>query len=52
MQPTFTHVPPRPHVVPCGDGVTKSAIPTFILYFDASFAAAVPPGPPPITKKL
>ncbi len=24
MQPTFTHVPPKPHVTPFGVGVTKS----------------------------
>lgn len=26
--PTFTHVPPNPHLEPTGDGFTKSAIPT------------------------
>lgn len=29
MQPTFTQVPPRPHVVPWGDGFTKSNTATF-----------------------
>jgi len=30
MQPTLTQVPPRPHVVPCGVGTTKSHTATFL----------------------
>lgn len=51
MQPTFTQVPPKPHFVPYGDGLTKSANPTFAPWMAAYFAAARPPEPPPITKK-
>jgi len=51
MQPTFTHVPPRPHLVPTGLGATKSANPTFAPSYAASLLAANPPEPPPITKK-
>eukprot|EP00966_Prymnesium_polylepis_P170725 3946469-Prymnesium_polylepis.1 len=49
MQPTLTHVPPRPHVVPAGDGLTKSQTATFLPSFAAFFEAASPPEPPPIT---
>ena len=51
MHPTFTHVPPNPHFVPWGEGLTKSAKPTLAPYVAAYFAAANPPEPPPITKK-
>lgn len=51
MHPTFTHVPPNPHVVPKGEGFTKSAKPTFFPRETACFADAIPPEPPPITKR-
>lgn len=50
IQPTFTQVPPRPHVVPIGEGLTKSATATLALNYAASFEEAIPPDPPPITK--
>lgn len=50
MHPTLTHVPPMPHFDPMGEGLTKSARPTLIPYYAASFAEANPPLPPPITK--
>ena len=50
MQPTFTHVPPMPQVVPCGDGRTKSHSPTRAPSLAASLAHARPPDPPPMTK--
>ena len=49
IHPTLTHVPPIPHLVPSGDGLTKSARPTFAPYDAAVRAAARPPEPPPIT---
>lgn len=49
MHPTFTHVPPSPHVVPAGLGLTKSRHIVFAPCFAASFAAASPPEPPPMT---
>jgi len=30
MHPTLTQVPPIPHLVPGGDGLTKSATATFL----------------------
>lgn len=51
MQPTLTQVPPRPHVEPTGDGLTKSARATFAPYYTAHLAAEIPPEPPPITNK-
>jgi len=51
MHPTLTQVPPSPHLVPTGDGLTKSATPTLAPKSAASLAAARPPDPPPITKK-
>ena len=49
MHPTLTQVPPRPHVVPCGVGFTKSQTATFLPYLAAAFEQARPPEPPPIT---
>mmetsp|Transcript_80966 Transcript_80966/g.175013 ORF Transcript_80966/g.175013 Transcript_80966/m.175013 type:complete len:253 (+) Transcript_80966:1007-1765(+) len=49
MQPTFTQVPPKPQVVPCVEGFTKSATPTFSHPVAAYLAQAIPPEPPPIT---
>lgn len=49
MQPTFTHVPPRPHLVPRGVGLTKSRQATLAPFATASLAQAKPPEPPPIT---
>lgn len=51
MQPTFTHVPPKPQDVPFGEGLTKSAKPTLAPLEAAAEAADSPPEPPPITKK-
>lgn len=51
MHPTFTHVPPNPHYVPNGDGLTKSAIATLTPYLAAALAQLNPPLPPPITNK-
>lgn len=51
MHPTFTHVPPIPHDVPGGDGLTKSATPTFFPYEAAAREHESPPEPAPITKK-
>ncbi len=50
IQPTFTQVPPRPHVVPIGEGLTKSANATLALNYAASFEEANPPDPPPINQ--
>lgn len=50
MQPTFTHVPPNPHLDPTGEGFTKSASPTLTPKFAASCAQAKPPDPPPMIK--
>ena len=36
MQPTFTQVPPSPHVVPLGEGLTKSRHATFAPWAPAS----------------
>ena len=44
-------VPPKPHFVPAGDGLTKSASPTFAPYEAAALEDASPPEPPPITKR-
>lgn len=49
MHPTFTHVPPRPHFVPGGDGFTKSARPTVAPRLAAVLAQERPPDPPPMT---
>lgn len=49
MQPTFTQVPPRPHVVPLGVGFTKSQTATLAPRLAASLDAAKPPEPPPMT---
>jgi len=51
MQPTLTHVPPRPHLVPEGVGLTKSAIATFLPAREECLAAETPPDPPPITNR-
>jgi len=51
MQPTLTQVPPRPHLVPEGVGVTKSATATFLPAREACLAADIPPEPPPMTKR-
>jgi len=51
MHPTLTQVPPRPHLVPWGEGLTKSARPTLAPLAAAAEAAESPPDPPPITKK-
>ena len=51
MQPTLTHVPPRPHVVPAGDGFTKSQTATFLPSLAAAFEQARPPEPPPMTSR-
>ena len=37
----WTHVPPRPQAVPCGDGFTKSQTTTRLPSCAASFEAAV-----------
>ena len=47
--PTLTQVPPRPQVVPCGVGLTKSQTATFLPYLAAALEQARPPEPPPIT---
>lgn len=44
-------IPPNPHLVPWGDGLTKSANPTLAPSATAALAHAKPPEPPPITKK-
>ncbi len=44
-------LPPRPHLVPANEGLTKSASPTLAPYEAAAEAAASPPEPPPITNK-
>mmetsp|Transcript_22776 Transcript_22776/g.51540 ORF Transcript_22776/g.51540 Transcript_22776/m.51540 type:complete len:211 (-) Transcript_22776:102-734(-) len=51
MQPTFTHVPPKPQVVPAGEGLTKSQTATFFPSLAAFFEHASPPEPPPITSR-
>lgn len=51
IHPTLTQVPPKPHLVPRGDGVTKSSTATLAPKFTASLAHASPPDPPPITTK-
>ena len=51
MHPTLTHVPPSPHVVPGGDGFTKSHTATFLPSFAARFEHASPPEPPPMTTR-
>lgn len=51
MHPTLTHVPPSPHVVPIGDGCTKSARATFAPRFAPHLADEIPPDPPPITNR-
>jgi len=40
-------LPPTPQVDPNGDGITKSAIPTFAPNVAASLEQAIPPEPPP-----
>ena len=47
----MTQVPPRPHDVPIGVGLTKSARATFLPIVAACLAAEIPPEPPPITNK-
>lgn len=49
MQPALTHVPPMPHLVPRGEGTTKSKRSTFADRLAASRASAKPPLPPPMT---
>ena len=44
-------IPPKPHFVPAGDGLTKSANPTLAPLAAAALAHAKPPDPPPMTKK-
>lgn len=44
-------MPPNPHLVPKGDGFTKSAKATLAPNFAAYLAQARPPEPPPITNK-
>jgi len=51
MQPTLTHVPPSPHVVPAGDGFTKSHTATFLPNLAAAFEHERPPEPPPMTTR-
>lgn len=51
MHPTLTQVPPRPHVVPGGDGLTKSKQATLRPSLEASFAQERPPEPPPMTTR-
>lgn len=51
IQPTLTQVPPKPHLVPCGDGLTKSSTATLAPCNAASLAQAKPPDPPPMTTK-
>ena len=51
MQPTFTQVPPRPHWVPTGVGLTKSSTATLRPNADAFLEAASPPDPPPTTTR-
>lgn len=51
MHPTFTQVPPSPHLVPGGDGLTKSASPTLAPSAAAARAHESPPDPPPITNR-
>ena len=51
MQPTFTQVPPRPQVVPAGEGLTKLHTATRLPSCAAVFEAASPPEPPPITTR-
>jgi len=46
---TLTQVPPRPHVEPCVEGLTKSKRATRAPARAASLAAAKPPEPPPMT---
>jgi hypothetical protein len=50
MHPTFTHVPPNPHLYPWGEGLTKSARPTLTPLVEDHLAADNPPEPPPIIK--
>ena len=42
-------MPPRPHVVPGGLGLTKSQTATFLPWLAARLEQASPPEPPPIT---
>lgn len=49
MQPTLTQVPPKPQVVPLGDGLTKSQTQALAPFLAAFFAKASPPEPPPMT---
>lgn len=51
MHPTLTQVPPSPHLVPCGEGVTQSSTATRAPLLTASFAHASPPDPPPMTAR-
>lgn len=51
MHPTLTQVPPRPQVVPTGEGLTKSASATLAPILAAHLAADIPPEPPPMTKR-
>lgn len=51
IHPTLTQVPPSPHFVPCGEGVTQSSTATRAPCSTASFAHASPPDPPPITAR-
>lgn len=46
------HLPPRPHVVPRGDGLTASTTTTDARSLAASRAQARPPLPPPMTTRL
>jgi len=49
--PTLTQVPPVPHDVAWGDGVAKSAKPTFFPKIAAALDDANPPAPPPIINR-
>lgn len=51
MHPTLTHVPPRPQVVPLGEGVTKSQTATRAPSLAASLLHARPPDPPPMMRR-
>mmetsp|Transcript_25332 Transcript_25332/g.59287 ORF Transcript_25332/g.59287 Transcript_25332/m.59287 type:complete len:243 (+) Transcript_25332:856-1584(+) len=51
IHPTLTQVPPRPHLVPAGLGLTKSSTATLAPNAEASLEAASPPDPPPITTR-
>jgi hypothetical protein len=45
-------IPPKPQVVPIGEGFTKSANATFIPKVAAFLAEANPPEPPPFNLRI